>query len=555
MQSWEKPLGGLLARLGLDSIRNKILVLALLATLIPAVSTAALSYVRTRSALTDTLETELRGTASQSARELDLWVKERFYDLRIFVGSFEVTENLDRIVEGGPASTEALDRLTDYLTVVQERFGEYAGLVVVDEEARPVAAGEGAATEPAVSPDWIAALRRGETQLGATYWDESLDATLATMAVPIQSADGRFLGVLVATLTFDPFQEILAGLSPGSSGRVEILSADGRVVVASEPVSGFEPALPEETLASLAAAGGRTVEYRTPDGVEMVGALTGIAPLGWSVLSHLPSDEAYAPVARLTSSTIVLVTVLLIVVGTIAYFIGLFITRPLARLAEGAGAVAEGDLSVDLPVTGRDEVGYLTEVFNGMVARLRANAEKLDEAHTVLRAQNAELEQISVTDGLTSLFNRRYLVDEFEKEIGRASRHGRPLAVLMMDVDRFKDYNDTFGHQAGDEVLAALGQVLRDATRDADIPARYGGEEFIILLPDCDIEGAVETGERIRKRLGEEVFKGRKITVSIGAAAYPAHGETTTAVVASADTALYEAKRAGRNRVVAAGEG
>lgn len=544
----EKGLGRFVDPLRPRSIRGKILALAVAATLVPALSTAVLSYVQTRTALTETLEGELRGVGSQTARELDLWVKERFYDLRVFVGSFEVTENLDRIGQGGAGSAEAVTRLRDYLTVVQERFPEYAGLVVLDQDARMVAAGEASVPHPALPDDWLGALALGETRLGEPYWQDSLSTVAATTAVPIHAAGGRFLGALVATLTFEPLGEVLGALTPGRAGDIEVLSSDGRVIVATRAVGGFEVALPPEALEALAAADG-TTEYETADGVEMVGTLTAVQPTGWAVLAQLPARDAYAPVAELTTSTLILVAGLLLVVGTIAYLIGRIVTRPLATLAEGAGRVAEGDLSVDLPVTGRDEVAYLTGVFNGMVARLRANAERLDEAHSVLQGQNRELERMSMTDALTSLFNRRHVMGVLEKEVHRAERHGRTLAVLMMDIDRFKEYNDTLGHQAGDDVLAGMGEVLKDATREADVPARYGGEEFIVVLPDCEIQGAVDAAERIRRRLAREVFEGGEVTVSIGAAEYPTHGASPMELIAAADTALYDAKAAGRDRV------
>jgi diguanylate cyclase (GGDEF)-like protein len=270
------------------------------------------------------------------------------------------------------------------------------------------------------------------------------------------------------------------------------------------------------------------------------------------VVTRIPSSEAYAQVVQLRNSTFVLVSLLLLTVGLIAYYLGLFIVRPLDRLTEGAGAVAGGDLSVDLPVTGQDEVGYLTEVFNGMVARLRRSREELADANAALREHNVELERLSMTDGLTGLYNRRYVMNEFEKEIQRAERHDRKLAVLMMDVDRFKLYNDTHGHLAGDDVLRGMGIVIEDATRDPDVPARYGGEEFIVLLPDCDLAGAIDAAERIRARLGEEVFEGGAVTMSVGASEYPTHGDTPNALIGAADAALYEAKRSGRDRVAGA---
>jgi diguanylate cyclase (GGDEF)-like protein len=122
----------------------------------------------------------------------------------------------------------------------------------------------------------------------------------------------------------------------------------------------------------------------------------------------------------------------------------------------------------------------------------------------------------------------------------------------MIDVDRFKQYNDTHGHLAGDEVLKGMGRVLRDATRELDVSARYGGEEFICLLPECDTANAVVAAERIRERLAKEKFVGGPVTISIGVAEFPTHGETSGAVIGAADSALYEAKAAGRDQVMSA---
>ena len=533
------------------SIRGKILLLALLATLIPALSTAALTYARTRAALTQTLQGELRGNGAQTAREVDLWVKERIYDLGVFVGSFEVIENVERARRGGPGATEAMGRLSDYLTVVKDPFTEYAALAALDQEGRGVAEADGEIAAPELPEGWLDDLRIGEARAGEPRWNEEMGAFASTMAVPIQASDGRFLGALVATVSVRPLREALEELAPGDRGSVKVLVGDGRIIGGTRDGPDAQEALPADALRALEASAG-TAEYRSPSGTLMVGTLVPVPSLGWMVLTELPAAEAYAPVTRLTRSTFLLVALLLLVVGSAAYAIGLVITRPLSRLTQAAGAVAEGDLSVDIPVTGRDEVSYLTRVFNQMVARLRANAEALDEANQLLRAQNEELEVLSMTDALTSLFNRRYVMGRMRKELKRAARHDRGMAVLMMDLDRFKEYNDTYGHQAGDHVLAGMGEVLRDATRENDVPARYGGEEFIVMLPDCDISGAVDAGERIRARLSDEVFEGGKVTVSIGAAAFPDHGDEITELIAAADRALYAAKDAGRDRVVPA---
>jgi len=124
--------------------------------------------------------------------------------------------------------------------------------------------------------------------------------------------------------------------------------------------------------------------------------------------------------------------------------------------------------------------------------------------------------------------------------------------VLMVDVDHFKKYNDTHGHQAGDEVLTRVAAILREVTRQVDCAARYGGEEFLVLLPQTAMEGASEVAERLRARVRASGAQGgaEPVTVSVGVAEFPKNGDTTQGVIAAADAALYRAKADGRDRVV-----
>ena len=544
MTSWDQRVTQVLDTLRLDSIKNRILALAVLATLIPALSTAVLSYRQNRRALTDTLDSELRSVVSQTAREIDLWVDRRSYDARVFTGSFEVTENLDRIPQGGAVGSVAQGRLTDYLVNVLGRSADYAGFLTTDREARTMAsAGEVEVSLDALPVDWLQRVERGEAVISEPYVDPQLSETVATLAVPIEAGPLSFVGSLAATLTFSAVDGILEDFSPEGAGRVALVTSGGQVIAGSGGADGAT--VDAAILQVLASAQGGAAEYTDSDGVEMVGALAAIPGLTWSVVAQRPTAEAYAQVIQLRNSAFLLVSIILVVVGAIAYLLGVVIVRPLARLTAGAGAVAAGDLSVDLPAAGRGEVGYLTQVFNDMVERLR-------QSRTELAERNEELERLSVTDLLTGLHNRRFLLDAFDKEISRADRHERPFCVLMVDVDRFKHYNDTYGHPAGDEVLRRMGVVLKDATRDLDVTARYGGEEFICLLPECDLENAVLAGERIRTRLAQETFEGGAVTISVGVAEFPTHGDSPAAVIAEADVALYEAKGAGRDQVKSA---
>ena len=177
---------------------------------------------------------------------------------------------------------------------------------------------------------------------------------------------------------------------------------------------------------------------------------------------------------------------------------------------------------------------------------VRQNAQ-LEESHVLLREQ-------SVRDHVSGLFNRRYLEETLERELHRAARLETPLGIVMMDVDRFKELNDQFGHAAGDEVLRGMGALLRSSLRFADIACRYGGDEFTLILPDAPKRVVQERAEQLRGAVAtlEVRFLGRPLpalTLSIGVAVFPDDGATAVALLGASDVALYRAKQGGRDRV------
>jgi diguanylate cyclase (GGDEF)-like protein len=181
-------------------------------------------------------------------------------------------------------------------------------------------------------------------------------------------------------------------------------------------------------------------------------------------------------------------------------------------------------------------------------------AEDLALALANLRLRET-LRNQAIRDSLTGLFNRRYLEETMERELHRVKRQDLPLGVVMMDLDHFKQYNDTFGHSAGDELLSALGILLKSHIRGEDIACRYGGEEFLLILPGASMEIALERAESLRLAVKEmhQHNQGLKpASLSLGVAVYPDHGDTGLQLIQSADAALYRAKKAGRDRVAAA---
>ncbi|HEV8305847.1 MAG TPA: diguanylate cyclase [Gemmatimonadales bacterium] len=516
----------------------------MLATLLPSLTTAWISYVENQRALTDKASGELLSVSAQTAREVDLWMKERRYDLRVFTSSYEVTENIERIpwVGGEPVRAgRAFGRLNDYLTSVRERFVVYDELLVLDPHGHVITSSAGRPRPVVLPKDWQTELRRADLVVGAPYWDSTAQRPEMLIAVPIRATTRRLLGALTARINLQTVADTLRRFKPGEAGRVYLMTDEGGLVVGSTASSAslMQLKYPADVARLLLAREGRAVQFRSlPVSERVVGVARRVPALGWAVVAEIPAAEAFRQVARLRNMTLLILSALLAAVGLLGYFLGLIIVRPLDRLTRGAAAVAAGNLGVDLPVVTGGELGYLTQVFNNMVARLREGRQ--------------ELERLSVTDPLTGLYNRRRMMEALENEVRRSRRLKHTFAVLMGDVDNFKHYNDAHGHPAGDDVLKRVAAIFRKVTRDMDLVARYGGEEFFALMPETGGDGAADVADRVRGQLAAEKLPGGAVTLSFGVAEFPAHGDNPERLIAIADAALYQAKREGRDRVVLA---
>jgi len=169
-----------------------------------------------------------------------------------------------------------------------------------------------------------------------------------------------------------------------------------------------------------------------------------------------------------------------------------------------------------------------------------------------LEIANASLEELATQDGLTCLFNHRAFQERLKTEWNLAKRYGHSLSVVMLDVDHFKQYNDTYGHPAGDTILKHVASILRDHARTVDMAARYGGEEFAMILPNTDSEGALVLAERLRSAIETACWEYRAVTASFGVATVTEPMLDRSELISAADAALYRSKKTGRNRVTAA---
>ena len=257
----------------------------------------------------------------------------------------------------------------------------------------------------------------------------------------------------------------------------------------------------------------------------------------------MPLNEVFADANRALIRDLIgfIVAILSLLLGA-WYGAGLFVLRKIEALVGAAARMRSGDLNARTGIRyGEEELSQLARAFDDM-------AQALQQRERDLREQ-------AITDPLTGLYNRRYLRELLQRELVRGARAGESIALILMDVDHFKHINDTFGHEAGDIVLTAVGALLRKNVRGSDIACRYGGEEFALVLPETGAESAQRRAEDIRLALGQLELKhlGKrigKITASLGIALFPVHGEDMDSLLRVADEALYDAKGAGRDRVV-----
>jgi diguanylate cyclase (GGDEF)-like protein len=381
----------------------------------------------------------------------------------------------------------------------------------------------------------------------------------------ILDAEGLPLGHVEGCLSMDavyaailPTTRVLPGM------RMLITNAQGLVLAGAgmRAEERLGQRLPLNTL--VRPAENRFAHYRDDHGTELVGRTALVGPAGWLLVTEAEYVVAFAPAIAIARRIFVVGIGILLVFSAFAYKITQAILQPIHALSDGARRIADGQLDYEIPVPARDdELGLLVRTFNGMMRRLRHSRIEIERDHMRLAEKNEELQQanevlaqLSITDGLTKLHNHRYFQDHLTREIKRVSRTGAPLAMILLDIDDFKQLNDKYGHAQGDEALVRLAAIMNDSARESDLIARYGGEEFVILLPNTDLAGAVHLAEKIRMAVESTTLEigtnhaVTTVTVSVGVATFRGNRRK---FFSEADKALYAAKAAGKNCVIIAG--
>ena len=379
------------------------------------------------------------------------------------------------------------------------------------------------------------------------------------------------VGVLGIHGSWEWSREVLEGLTPATSAEdaVELFIFDrqGQMILAPRRHGTMLQAagqrLPEGTYINNNRDGGNLQTAVVPwlDGKRYLTAATQLQPrnaasdLGWRIVARQPVELAFAEADHTVRMALAIGLTAALLASALAWMAARRLSEDLYALAAAASAVEAGRPGSNIPAMDSNrEVHQLSQALGRMTHRLLAAREAMEEKVRLrtleLEAANRALDLQARTDALTGLLNRRGFESQMAFAMALARRSTRPLSVIAVDVDHFKRVNDTYGHEAGDEVLRRLARTLETRLRGSDVIARLGGEEFVALLPDTDLEGARAIAQTLVTAMAQQQDPVvGTITVSAGVASMRGADDTGAAILRRSDIALYEAKGQGRNRV------
>jgi len=539
----------------LKSIKSKIFVFAIIATLTPSLGLGLLSFRQNEAQISENVTRELRALTSQASRELELWINKHIRAVRALSTSSAVIDGLSATSHPHAGkSNNTPQALTHYLRSVQSKLDTILELTVVNATGQILASSAAAPSAVTLPQSWPESALTEGVVLVPPHWEKQRATATLSVAVPVLSYDNTLMGALVAVLDLRTAQPYLKSSTKSPPGEVSLLDQNGRELLSSRANNTTKlMSLDAAVLRQILSQQGESMVFQGLMHREVIGLADIPAALPVTIVAEKDRADVYADWVKLRNLYLALVGIIVLIVTAVAFRMGRSIVTPLQHLINAANSIASGDLNVRLPVTRNDEFGHLTRIFNQMADKLRHSHAEIVATNQAMQQQNQLLETLSITDGLTGLYNRSKLDAILIDEMARFKRNLRPFAVLMLDIDYFKTLNDSHGHIAGDEVIAAVAKILGQSIRSVDYAARYGGDEFIIIMVETTADMALKTAERIRAQVNDMRYSASgqivSVTVSIGVVQCTQSDDVTpTAVFSRADSALYEAKRAGRNR-------
>ncbi|WP_375497768.1 diguanylate cyclase domain-containing protein [uncultured Nostoc sp.] len=573
----------------LGSIRTKLITWFLIVALVPLLLLAFINKQTTEKALTDNAKQALSAAANETANRIDAFIDGNLNAVRveaILPGLARYLSLTPKQRDDSPEmqlATETLIRLSrkDMLNVLSYALLDLNGKNVLDTNTANIGKDE------SVQDYFKEPLKTGLSFVSSMKRSPTIsDLVTLCFSSPVRNAKGDILGVLRVSYNATVVEQLVtrqterAGtksfailldennidLAPLPDDVVTQLQPEGRL--SNYPVkelatneSKLKQALDNKQsylIASLSARGNQ---------VNLI-AITRLKKYKlWSVLFAQPLAVALAPLQKQIRDAIFLFAIIGSVVTIIAFAIGQLLTQPIIYLTNIVFQFTVGNLDIRAKVSSKDEIGQLAKSFNNMALQLQTSFETLEQrvqertAELVIAKQKAEdanqkLEKLVNLDGLTQVANRRCFDGRLEAEWQRLAREQQPLSLILFDVDKFKFYNDYYGHLEGDDCLIRIAQTVQQTVyRPADLVARYGGEEFSVLLPNTDLAGSIKVAQNIQQAIHDQAIPHARsdvkdiITLSLGITCIiPTYDIKPDTLIASADKALYNAKQKGRDR-------
>lgn len=479
------------------------------------------------------------------------------------VQSYTTFNNLRTL---GHAEPEKLRPLFDQL---HSSFADYTWLAFISKEGVVVAASGGRRERELVAEEgWFVSALQGPVVQDYLEF-ASLDPAervnskqpvrFVKFAFPVRAKDtNEVTGVLVANVHWREPEEIRSNMMRGSD-EIVVVARDGEVLLGPKSL---RAKYPSKQIAELRRGTHGVFVEDTAAGEMLSGfaAMDGhrdFPGLGWAVISRRPAAVAFAPVSQMFWTIVGIGTIVAMFGVAFAGVIANRVSRPIRALTEAADRIGRDNGTTMMPrQRGSQEVIHLSTALRSLLLRLgfvEQLTQKAAEDARRFEDDIASLRKLAETDPLTNLMNRRAFMESAIDAMRYFQRYGRPIAMLVVDIDHFKRVNDGHGHAAGDAVIRRIGQLIAQTIRETDKVARFGGEEFVVLLREVDEHAAHELAERIRLIVEEGAThfdsKDIPVTISVGCAAITAHDRDIEELIERADRALYGAKAAGRNCV------
>ncbi len=562
-------------------IRYRLINSFILLSLLPLLISGAISYHESSKAIQDKTRIFATEIVKQVAKNVQLQMAQIESDSETLVLSDQVQSALAHYAGNNPA--EKARARAEMTKILLDAYGSFDHI----NQKYFLDSGKQIMDSQVFSQLGLGVLQvvdQAPSLKGRPYWD-TLDVrngqkNIVMFREIFFKANNRLAGGLFLGMRQAHFSNIFDDVDLGAGSDIYILDAkDGSIIVQTRDklvmvgVSTTNHALAEKIGESLL-RGQQTgfityentrVAPRSGKGAgKFVAAYTQIPRSTWFVVSSIPYNNLLAEAQSVRDKMILIGFICFVCSIVLAYIISRSISTPLKKLVGIMQETETGNYKIRMAHEGKDELTVLSQKFNEMASTIDHEyallEERVAERTQDLEQANRKLAALSMTDGLTGIPNRRRFDEALLTEWQRAARAGQPLALIMLDVDFFKNYNDHYGHQEGDICLRKVARVLQShARRASDLAARYGGEEFVMLAPETDADSALSLAESVRQSLEALALPHVQsplgcVTCSIGVAVLaPDENQTPEMFIRMADKAMYRAKAQGRNQVELAG--